>query len=113
MSAKKQPPKYPRYTGISAADAAYLNDLIDQGRLVFLKDAKTVEATVWVQGRDRSDGEIEVSFTIVRLKVVDSKGRKYELVGAAKRNCNDDAPDDERGRRIALARAARGEAVTT
>lgn len=32
-------------------------------------------------------------------------------VGVAKRNCNDDLPDEARGRRIALARAFRGAAI--
>lgn len=54
------------------------------------------------------------SFTIVHLDVtLKTKGRprRAQLVGVAKRNCNDDEDDPRRARNIAIARALRGDAV--
>jgi hypothetical protein len=105
--------KYPKYTGLSADERTYLNELIDQGRAVtFMSDASKVDVQFWVQGRLDHAGETEVSFTVAILRCAYGK-TTWTQVGVAKRNCYDDQPDDARGRRIALARAARGEAVQT
>lgn len=50
---------------------------------------------------------VQRNFTIAL--VVGANG--YRLVGAAKRNCYDDDPNDRRGKDIALTRALRGDAV--
>jgi hypothetical protein len=94
-------PRTPKFEGLFDGDAEFLNDLTAKGRTL-LSNVTSVTATIWEQG----------NFTVARLvvKMAGVKG-KEEWVGVAKRNCNDDEFDWQRGRRVALARAARGEAV--
>ena len=92
----------PTFDGLSLKDTRYLQELLEHGRAPSLKKAKQVDATLWTQG----------SFTIARLEVyVDMRKAPVELVGVAKCNRYDDELDEARGRKIALARAARGEAA--
>lgn len=136
MAAKRKPvkpakpvkpsrrPRPTRYTGLAGYEIEFLAEMRTQGRLRLTKgwhfrkpapvsadnnpmpvspvvDARSVDATVWDQN----------NFTVVRLAVVGADGKKHELVGVSKRNPGDDEYSRRRGRRIALARAARGEAV--
>lgn len=117
---------YPLYGGPSQLtydEMVFLNDLIDEGRAPAIADVPAVAVTIRVQGRRRSSGAIEPGFIVVELKTlfdlemktvdgIEHISSSFKVhVGVAKRNCDDDAPDEARGRRIALARAARGEAV--
>lgn len=89
--------RIPAYVGVTSAEATFLDELIAAGRAPLIANAYRPVVSIWVQG----------SFTIARIAI----GEAVELVGVSKRNCYDDPNDQARGRRIALARAARGEAV--
>jgi hypothetical protein len=94
--------KPPRYDGLAKDQQAYLNSLLAQDRAPTLDNAASVEATFWTQG----------NFTIVRLltRTIDKRLKPEELVGVAKCNPRDDEYSWDRAVKIALARAARGEA---
>lgn len=99
---KKGAGKAPTFIGLPLEEAHYLQELLENGRAPSLVGSKEVSATLWTQG----------SFTIARLEVyADMRKAPAECVGVAKCNRYDDKLDEARGRRIALARAARGEAV--
>lgn len=104
--------RHPQYGGpsqLTTDEISFLNDLIDKGRAPAIEgEVAAVDVTIRVQGRQRSSGAIEPGFVIAEL--VSGSSRRIN-VGVAKRNNDDDEPDEARGRRIALARAARGEAV--
>lgn len=96
-------PKLPiKYEGLTKEEAAYLNALRKLNRAPMLDNAVRVAATFWTQG----------NFTIVRLLTWtnDKRLKPEELVGVAKCNPRDDEYDWTRAVKIALARAARGEA---
>ena len=108
--------KYPKYEGLSADEREFVNELIDKSRAGSLVQfqAERLDAEFWMQG----------SFTVCILHATMPKpARKRKgqrvvaegrtLVGVAKCNRNDDELDAARGRRIALARALRGEAAQT
>jgi hypothetical protein len=105
-----------RWSGLYDHEITMLDELAAQGRLLVrivesgkfidsyispIVGARRVDATVYEQG----------NFTVAVLKVTDRRGKKHELVGMSKCNPRDDEYDEGRGRRVALARAARGEAV--
>lgn len=92
----------PKYEGLTKEEAAYLNALRKLNRAPMLDNAARVAATFWTQG----------NFTIVRLLTWtnDKRLKPEELVGVAKCNPRDDEYDWTRAVKIALARAARGEA---
>jgi hypothetical protein len=85
---------------LSTEDRELIARLRASGRLGndFLDDDKVVRVKYYRQG----------NFTIA-IVTVRFKGRKNDtaVVGVAKRNCNDDDPNDRRGKDIALTRALR------
>lgn len=99
--------------GLDRDEIDFLADLVRKQRAgLFVEFATRLAAEFYVQG----------SFTVCLLSLTmpkparTRKGQRVvaegkTLIGVAKRNCHDDDWDVARGKRIALARAARGEAV--
>jgi hypothetical protein len=108
-TAKLPKAKPTTFVGLTADEGVMLADLHSRGRLKFratglpspVIGARKVEATFWDH----------CNFTVARLFVTERNGRKRELVGVSKCNPRDDEYDAGRGRKVALARAARGEAT--
>lgn len=91
--------------GVTVADRKLYERLADSYRIGYggaNPGDKLETVSCWHQG----------AFTIVRAVMKTPRGRTYELMGAAKRDCGSDPINHhERGRAIALARALKGEAV--